>query len=108
MSSATSTTKSKAARAFATLRFYGDRLDPERSSDIIKILPTKAWRKGESYFAGPHAGQLTGRTGTWFVTTEAYVQSPDLERHLAFLDRLLSHYTLGDRTRMSRLQTMMA
>jgi hypothetical protein len=108
MSSATSTTKSEAARAFATLRFHGDRLDPERITDIMRMLPAKAWRKGEVYFSGPHAGNLTGRTGTWFMTTEDYVGSPDLGPHLDFLDCLLSHHTPGDKTRISRLQTMMA
>jgi hypothetical protein len=109
MSSATSTTKSKPeARAFATLRFYGDRLDPERISDILKLPPTKAWRKGERYFAGPHAGYLVGRTGTWFLATDTHVESPDLEQHLDFLTRLLSHWTLGDKTRLSQLQAVMA
>ena len=74
----------------------------------MSLLPAKAWRKGEVYFAGPHAGHLTGRTGTWFMTTEDYVESPDLEQHLDFLNRLLSHHIPGDNTRTSRLQTMMA
>ena len=64
------------------LRFHGDRLDPERITDIMRMLPAKAWRKGEVYFAGPHAGYLTGRTGTCFITTDDYVGSADLERQI--------------------------
>src|SRR5262252_8289078 len=103
MSSATSTTKSKPpVRAFATLRFYGDRLDPARLTDILKVSPTKAWRKGERYFAGRRAGYLVGRIGTWFLATDTHVESSDLVQHLDFLTRLLSHWTLGDKTRLSQ------
>jgi Domain of unknown function (DUF4279) len=109
MSSATSTTKAKpAVRALATLRFSGDRLDPKRLTDTLKVPPTKAWRKGERYFAGPHAGELTGRTGTWLLATDAHVESNDLNQHLDFLTRLLSHSTLGDKTRLTQLQAVMA
>jgi Domain of unknown function (DUF4279) len=97
-------TKSK---AFATLRFYGDRLDPERLTDILKLPPTKAWRKGEHYFSGPKAGYLVGRTGTWFLATDSHVESTDLNRHLDFLTRLLSGWTLDQKTRLRQLQELM-
>jgi hypothetical protein len=86
------TRSSKAARtkAFATLRFSGDQLDPDQISAILRVPPTKAWRKGERYFAGSHTGHLIGRTGTWFLATDDFVTSPDLEWHLDFLANLLS------------------
>ena len=86
------TRSSKAARpkAFATLRFSGDGLDPDQISAIMRVSPTKAWRKGERYFAGSRAGHLVGSTGTWFLATDDFVTSPDLKQHLEFLTNLLS------------------
>jgi hypothetical protein len=110
-SSATSTTKSpKAARrtAFATLRFSGDRLDPDRISAILRVRPTKAWRKGERYFAGPRTGPLVGRTGTWFLATDDLVMSADLERHIEFLTDLLSGAPQDEQRRLTLLQELMA
>jgi hypothetical protein len=53
MSSATSTTKSdNATRAFATLRFAGDALDPDEITRIVKERPTRAYRKGQKYRSG--------------------------------------------------------
>jgi hypothetical protein len=71
--------------AFATLRFCGDRLDPDRITAILGVQPTKAYRKGKSYFAGPRAGYVTGRTGVWVLATDGLVDSADLDRHLEHL-----------------------
>jgi len=111
MSSATSTTRSpKTARqkAFATLRFSGDRLDPDHISAILRVPPTKAWRKGERYFAGQHTGHLVGRTGTWFLATDDLVTSPDLDEHLDFLTALLSKGPQDEEERLARLREVMA
>ena len=52
MPSATSMTNSEnTTRAFATLRFAGDALDPEEISRIVKEEPTRAYRKGETISA---------------------------------------------------------
>ena len=49
MASGTSTTKSdNNIRAFATLRFAGDALDPDEISRVIKEKPTNAYRKGQT------------------------------------------------------------
>jgi hypothetical protein len=109
MSSATSTTRSSDSthqRAFATLRFSGDRLDPDRISAILEVPPTKAWRKGERYFAGQRTGHLIGRTGTWFLATDDFIASPDLDRHLDFLTGLLSQGSQDEPERLVRLQEM--
>src|ERR1700730_13243318 len=111
MSSATSTTRSpKTARqkAFATLCFSGDRLDPDHISAILRVPPTKAWRKGERYFAGQRTGPLVGRTGTWFLATDDLVTSPDLEQHLEFLTALLSQGPQDEEGRLVRLREVMA
>ena len=89
---ATSTTKIDAQvdrKAFVTLRFAGDDLDPREISTILPVAPTRAHRKGEAFIAGPHAGELRGRTGIWFLATDKLVPSNDLDDHLAFVHDLL-------------------
>jgi hypothetical protein len=75
--------------AFATLRFSGDRLDPDRITAILGVPPTKAYRKGERYLAGPRAGHVTGRTGVWVLATDSAINSATLDRHLEHLVNLI-------------------
>jgi hypothetical protein len=77
------------ASAFATLRVSGDNLVPSEITKIIKILPTKAYAKGEHYSGGPRSPDLIGRTGVWFFATDGVVAGNSLTDHLAFLARLL-------------------
>ena len=89
---ATSTMKTEAEadrRAFVTLRFAGDDLDPGEISAVLPIAPTRAHRKGEEFFAGPHAGKLRGRTGIWFLATDRLVPSDHLDDHFGFVEQLL-------------------
>ena len=89
---ATSTTKTEATtncKAFVTLRFAGDDLDPAQISAILPIAPTRAHRTGEEFFAGPHAGTLRGRTGAWFLSTDKLVPDDRLGHHLKFIEKLL-------------------
>ena len=89
---ATSTMKTDARtgrRAFVTLRFAGDDLDPRDISAILLVNPTRAHRKGEEFVAGQHAGKLRGRTGIWFLATDDLVHSDDLGDHLRFVQKLL-------------------
>jgi hypothetical protein len=76
-------------KAFVTLRFAGDGLDPAEISAILPIAPTRAHRKGEKFFAGPYAGPLRGRTGIWFLSTDTHVASDDLGDHLEFVRTML-------------------
>ena len=71
--------------AFATLRFSGDRLDPDRISAILGVQPTKAYQKGEYYLAGPRAGYVTGRTGVWVLASDGAIDSAELDPHLEYL-----------------------
>src|SRR2546430_11458789 len=75
--------------AFATLRFCGDRLDPDRITAILGVQPTKAYRKGERYLAGPRAGYVTGRTGVWVLASDSVMNSAELDRHLEHLVDLI-------------------
>src|SRR5437868_6226191 len=102
---AISTTKTDAQtdrKAFVTLRFVGDDLDPREISAILPVEPTRAHRKGEEFFAGPHAGNLGGRTGIWFLATDKLVPSDDLDDHLRFVHDLLYPET-NDKRRISKL-----
>jgi hypothetical protein len=91
MNSGTSLTRSRTTepvRAFATSRVTGDDLVPNEITKIIKIVPTKAYAKGEHYSGGPRSPDLIGRTGVWFFATDGVVAGNLLADHLAFLARL--------------------
>jgi hypothetical protein len=109
ISSATSTTKSPKSgqsTTFATLRFSGDRLDPDRISKILQVRPTKAHRKGELYFAGSRTGKLVGRTGIWLLATDDIIKRGSLERHLDYLISLIFR-PLGEKDRLQELHKAM-
>ena len=90
--SATSTTNSErngSVKAFATLRIAGDQLQPDQVTRILKIIPTKAFAKGEHYSGGPRSPDLIGRTGVWYFCTDGIVAGNRLSDHLDFIERLL-------------------
>lgn len=106
---ATSTMKSDAEadrRAFVTLRFAGDDLDPGEISAVLPVAPTRAHRKGEEFFAGPHAGKLRGRTGIWFLATDTLVSSDDLKDHIAAVQKLRSSVP-NDTTWIAKLRALL-
>ena len=63
--------------AFATPRFRGDRLDPDQITAIPRVQPTKAYRKGERYFARPRAGHVTRSTVVWVLATGSIVEGAE-------------------------------
>ncbi len=93
-------------KAFVTLRFAGDDLDPRAISAILPVAPTRAHRKGEEFFAGQHAGKLRGRTGIWFLSTDTLVPSNDLRDHLHFVQKLLCPEP-GDDRRIMKLRDIL-
>ncbi len=106
---AISTTKTETAadhKAFVTLRFAGDDLDPDEISAVLPVKPTRAHRKGEEFFAGPRAGTLRGRTGIWFLASDKLVPSDDLQDHLAFVQKLISPTPVGI-NRMAKLRDIL-
>lgn len=93
-------------KAFVTLRFAGDDLDPRDISAILPVEPTRAHRKGEEFFAGEHTGKLRGRTGIWFLATDKLVSSHELRDHLAFVQKLL-YPASGDDSRITKLREIL-
>jgi len=75
---------------FATLRFSGDRLEPESITAIIGTPPTRAYRKGETYRTGPSGQTAKGRTGVWYLSTQRAVTSQTLADHLDHLVNVIS------------------
>jgi hypothetical protein len=94
-------------RAFATLRFAGDALEPDEISSVIKERPTRAHRKGEIFKPGRRSPEVTGKTGIWYFSTRRKIQSNDLVDHLNALERLISPF--GDQdSRLGELHDIMA
>jgi hypothetical protein len=57
-------------KTFATLRIVGDQLVPEQVTGILKIVPARAYGKGETYHGGERTGDLVGKTGVWYFATD--------------------------------------
>ena len=93
-------------KAFVTLRFAGDELDPAEISAVLPVAPTHAHRKGEEFFAGPRAGTQRGRTGMWFLATDKLVPGDDLADHLHFVEKLL-YPTAGDSSQIAKLRDIL-
>ena len=70
--------------AFATLRFSGDRLEPDWISAILGVEPTTAYRKGDVYRRS-RGHEVRGRTGVWYLSTRRSVHSNDLADHFRHL-----------------------
>jgi hypothetical protein len=79
---ATSTARSDQSdtiKAFATLRFAGDRLIHDQISQLLHIQPTKTVSKGEK----------PGRTNIWYLSTDKLIPGNELMDHIGFLLYLL-------------------
>ncbi|MDO9427396.1 MAG: DUF4279 domain-containing protein [Methylobacterium sp.] len=87
------TESSSALRAFATIRFEGDALDPSSLSDLLRVRPTLSYAKGETYGVGRRGIEKTGPTGYWFLNTKAYLETSDLDVHIGFLTKMLTDST---------------
>jgi Domain of unknown function (DUF4279) len=103
---ATSKTKSEPATldAFASLRFFGDRLEPGRITQILTKAPTLAYRKGE-IFKKSRGHEIRGRTGLWLASSEAHVSSKDLNEHLEYLLTIV--FPENDEDELIRLRALM-
>jgi len=69
-------------KTFATLRFRGDELNPGEVTQILRILPTLAYLKGQSFKVGERAGTETGKTGLWYFSTDKVIAGQNLHDHL--------------------------
>jgi hypothetical protein len=81
---------------FATLRFSGDRLEPESVTAIVGTAPTLSYRKGETYRTGPSGEKAKGRTGVWYLSTRRIVTSRQLADHLDHILNVISPSTGPD------------
>jgi uncharacterized protein DUF4279 len=104
--SATSKMKSdpKTLEAFASLRFFGDRLEPNGVTEILDTTPTLAYRKGE-VFKQSRRQEIRGRTGLWLASSEGHVDSKDLNDHLHYLLAIV--FPGGGEDKLSRLRALM-
>jgi hypothetical protein len=98
--SETSSTRSNddSVKAFATLRFVGDNLDPDEISRILAEKPTKAHRKGERFSPGPRSRAIFGKTGIWYLSTRRRIHSADIIDHLEEIIALIFPFAAGERT----------
>lgn len=76
-------------RAYATLQFSGDALNPESITRILNARPTLAYRKGDYYTPRPNAKALIGRTGVWFYSTRP-LQSASMTDHLLTIAHIVA------------------
>ncbi|TSD90716.1 DUF4279 domain-containing protein [Mycobacterium sp. KBS0706] len=68
----------------ASLRFFGDDLDPEKLTRLLGSEPSIGRRKGESYWSRGAQAEKVERTGSWRLWTEK--RSPgDLDGQIAEL-----------------------
>ena len=73
-----------AAGTWATLRIWGDDLDPATISTHLALTPSRAFKRGD--IRGQHG---VWRHGCWGLTSEDQVFSTDLALHIAWvLDKL--------------------
>jgi Domain of unknown function (DUF4279) len=100
------TSSEEPTRAFATLRFTGDTLDPDEISRIVKEEPTRAYRKGQQYRPGPRSPEVTGKTGVWYFSTRRRIPGNDLVDHLDALVRLILPFAAADK-RLRELREIM-
>jgi hypothetical protein len=85
-------------RAFATLRFVGDDLDPDEISRALAEKPTKAHRKGERFYPGPRSPAILGKTGVWYFSTRRRIRSADINTHLEKIIAVIFPFADGERT----------
>lgn len=88
--SATKPETGQTIRAFATLRFSGDRLDPEHVTSALRRQPTLAYRIGEVYRINREGRETRGRTGVWLLSTRRLFPGSHLVDHLTYLVGILS------------------
>jgi len=94
----------QALRTFASLRFRGDRLEPGRVTEILRVTPTLAYRKGEIYKQSGNR-EARGRTNLWLLSSKGQVDSSDLIDHLDYLLSFL--YPSQSDERVKQLNNLM-
>jgi hypothetical protein len=83
-------TDQNAVHAFATLRFAGDQLDPHQITELLRVEPTLAYRKGESYRIGPRRKRV-GKTGLWIFSTDGLFPQHEVRAHVDAITELVAN-----------------
>jgi hypothetical protein len=104
--SVTSSTKSEPGtlKTCVSLRFAGDKLEPNRISELLGVEPTTAYRKGEIYRRS-RGHEVRGRTGLWLLSTRRRIESTELEVHFTYLLTVL--FPAGDMRVVEPLRALM-
>ena len=79
---------SKLYRTTASLRFFGDTLDPDEISGILGAPPTKALKNGDTWTTG-NGTQIIARTGSWLLYATDEVPG-NLDRQISALFQSLT------------------
>jgi uncharacterized protein DUF4279 len=91
-------------QTYASLRFSGDRLEPQRLTAILNARPEIAYRKGD-VFKVSRGHEVRGRTGVWVISSKGDLPSLDLNEHLDYLLGLL--FPEGSEAKLNRLHELM-
>lgn len=77
------------SRAYASVRFYADTLDPLTVTLALRLPPDQTHRDGEPRLHRVKSGRIEEhspyRGGMWSMSSEKWVQSPRLAIHLDWL-----------------------
>ena len=80
-------------RAYASVRFWADELDPLAVTLALRLPPDRTHRNGEPRVRRLKSGQVKEyapyRGGMWSMSSKPWVQSPRLSVHLDWLLREL-------------------
>ncbi|MBF0548383.1 MAG: DUF4279 domain-containing protein [Candidatus Riflebacteria bacterium] len=71
-------------RTYAELRIYGDDLNPDNIAELIGLESTSSQKKGMERI-NSLGRKYIFKLGGWFLSSEKYVQSKDVRRHLDWL-----------------------
>jgi len=84
-------------RAYASVRFSADKLDPLTVTLALRLPPDHTHRDGETRLRRVRSGQVKQyapyRGGMWSMSSEKWVQSPRLAVHIEWLLRELEPKT---------------
>ena len=84
-----SSDQSGMTHTFVTFRVAGAALEPEAVTNVLKVSPTHAYRKGETYKPGRSGNPITARTGVWYFSTDHLSESPALGEHRTYVRKFL-------------------
>lgn len=65
---------------YATLRIYGDQLEPDELSRRLGLKPSESQTKGR-----PTEQQGLASVGGWFLSSKRQIESRDVQRHLGWI-----------------------